>query len=538
MAKLERTEKPINVILEECQRGELGLPEIQRGYVWGQTQVRDFIESLYKEYPCGLILYWKPPSEVLENLQLRDFAVRLGTGGGIRPPSFLVLDGQQRLTSLMKVLQRDPKVYFHVGDERFEIYSRKMDGQSMWVPVESVLTDGAVKVWMNLKLAVGKEASEEFLTRLSRLEKIKEYRIPVEILHTDDYDEITEAFIRINSRGTKLREAELAIARLAFNLPGIVAKEFDEALDEYEQNHFEFDARFLMRCFVAVATGQSRFRHLREFWKKTSPSELEQYWKSTRQGLDYAINLLRTSIGIESSDWIPSLSAIVPLVVYLSSREGPVGDAEANLLVFWFYSASTWGRYSASLETKLDEDLLAMRESGMEGLVRNCRKEVSDFRVDEHELIGTYQRSPFRPLLFAIVRRKHARDWFHPVELTATNVGPKHQIELHHIFPRSLLKKHEGFETKEIDDLANIAFLSQDANRKVRNLEPVEYIKKFKIELDRLAAQFVPADHEVPADQDLWRVENFRKFLEKRRRLISAAMNDYLRALGGPLFDL
>lgn len=61
MAKLERTEKPINVIIEERRRGELGLPEIQRGYVWKQTQVRDLIESMYKEYPCGLILLWKPP---------------------------------------------------------------------------------------------------------------------------------------------------------------------------------------------------------------------------------------------------------------------------------------------------------------------------------------------------------------------------------------------------------------------------------------------------------------------------------------------
>lgn len=536
MAKLERTEKPINVILEECKRGEISLPEIQRGYVWNQSQVRDLVESLYKEYPCGLILYWKPPAEVLENLKLKDFAVPVGDASPASRPSFLVLDGQQRITSLIKVLKEDPDVRFHVGDEKFEIYSGKMSVDPLWVPAAKVIEEGAPKVWMELKSQAGNHYPEEYwhswLARLGRLEKIKDYRIPVEILHSDDFEEVTEAFIRINSRGTKLREAELAIARLAFSLPGIVSEEFDSALEEYEKNGFEFDARLIIRCYVAVATGHTRFRHLKEFWKKATQRELEQYWKQTRKGLDYSINLLRTNIGIESSEWIPSLSALVPLCVYLAAKDKPISDQETNDLLFWFYSASIWGRYSGSTETKLDEDLAAMRESGVAGLIRNCRKEVSDFRVDEPELVGTYQRSPFLPLLFAIVRkRKEARDWFHGVELRATNVGPKHQIELHHIFPRSLLRKQEKFETWEIDDLANIAFLSQDANRKVRNLEPIEYIHKFDIERKRLEAQF------VPTDENLWRVENFRNFLTERRRLIARAMNDYLREIGGPYVE-
>ncbi|GAG89697.1 unnamed protein product, partial [marine sediment metagenome] len=119
MAKLTRMEKPMNVIIEERQRGELGLPEIQRGYVWKQTQVRDLIESMYKNYPCGLILYWKPPSEMLDNLQLRESAISSSRASADKKPTFLVLDGQQRITSIMRVLEGTTEVYFNVEEEKF-----------------------------------------------------------------------------------------------------------------------------------------------------------------------------------------------------------------------------------------------------------------------------------------------------------------------------------------------------------------------------------------------------------------------------------
>ena len=141
MAKLERTEKPINVIIEERLRGELGLPEIQRGYVWKQTQVRDLIESMYKEYPCGLILLWKAQAEMLENIKLRDS--QLNTNKNAKP-QLLVLDGQQRLTSIIRVIDGDTDVYFNVEEEKFEIKSPKIKGNPLWVSITKILKDGAL----------------------------------------------------------------------------------------------------------------------------------------------------------------------------------------------------------------------------------------------------------------------------------------------------------------------------------------------------------------------------------------------------------
>jgi len=536
MAKLERTEKPFNVIIEERQRGELALPEIQRGYVWKQTQVRDLIESMYKEYPCGLILLWKPPSEMLKGLKLRESVISPEVGAKDKTPTFLVLDGQQRITSIIKVLDGSTDVYFNVEDEKFEIKSPKIRGNPLWISITKLFREGATKIWRELKRNVPDQSEDkydEYLDRLTKIEKTKEYRIPVEILHTDDYEEITEAFIRINSKGTKLREAELALAQLALKLPGMVSEEFEKALDEYEESNFEFEARFLMRCFVAVATGQSKFKFLTKLWQLNEENIID-YWEKTKIGLDHSISFLRTNLGIESSDWIPSINSLVPLVAFFS-RKTHLSEREERHLLFWYFSANMWGRYSGSVESKLDQDLDILldkntneiRENGVEGLIKNCRRDISDFVVDEEELVELYQRSAFMPLLFSVIRKRRAKDWFNGIELSATNVGPDNRIELHHFFPRSVLKSR-GVPRKLYDDFSNIVFLSRKANREIRYSMPIDYIKRNRIEENRLSDQF------IPLDEDLWKHENFEKFLISRRKAIAYAMNQHLTEYGEP----
>jgi len=196
-----------------------------------------------------------------------------------------------------------------------------------------------------------------------------------------------------------------------------------------------------------------------------------------------------------------------------------------------------WGRYSSSAETKLDQDLdvLVDKESGVlkpnaiESMIRNCRRDVPDLIVDEDELKETYQLSSFMPVLFALIRKKRARDWFNGIELSATNVGPDNRIELHHFFPRAVLKESK-FPRGLYDDLSNIVFLSQEANREIRHTLPGNYIEKYikrnNIELKRLSDQF------IPLDESLWKLENYEKFLQVRRRSMAKALNDYLGEFG------
>jgi len=98
------------------------------------------------------------------------------------------------------------------------------------------------------------------------LEKIKEYQYPVMIIHTGDYEEVTESFIRVNSKGTRLREAEPVMAQLAFRWPGALVKEFESALDDCEQANYELNARFMIRYFGTVATGRIVYYPVQENW--------------------------------------------------------------------------------------------------------------------------------------------------------------------------------------------------------------------------------------------------------------------------------
>jgi len=362
---------------------------------------------------------------------------------------------------------------------------------------------------------------DEYLERLSRLEKIKDYRYPVMIIHTDDYEEITEAFIRVNFKGTRLKEAEMAMARLAFRWPRVLVEDFETALKDYENAGFDFEPRFLIRCFVAVGTGQSRFKHINNLWAKNR-DELEEIWRQTKRGVDYTINFLKNNAGIESTEWIPSLNALIPLVVYISDSK-VLSKQDERRLLFWYFCATIHGRFTGSPESKLDQDLKAIKESTA-ALIDNLKREIPDYKITSRMITGKYQTNPSLPLLFSIFRQNKAEDWFTGTILSSTNFGPSHQLEFHHIFPKALLNSSSNkYTSEEIDDIGNIAFLSQKANRSITDSKPKDYLKD--IDKEKLKAQL------IPIDETLWELENFKKFLDTRREMLTNAINTYLSSL-------
>jgi len=318
------------------------------------------------------------------------------------------------------------------------------------------------------------------------------------------------------------------MAQLAFRWPGALVKQFENALDDYEQAGYDLEARFLMRCYVSIATGQSKFKFLGELWKKT-PEELEEIWKKTKRAVDHTINFIKTNAGLESSYWIPSINALVPIVSFFASKQGHLASEEEQGVLFWFYEATIHGRFAASAETKIDQDLKAIRtENPIDILIANLRKDTPTLDITAEMVEGKYQRNPFLPLLFVISRNKGAKDWFTGTVLSSTHVGIDHQLALHHIFPKSLLKETGSFRSHEIDDLANIAFLSRKANTTILNSPPNTYLPK--IEKERLEAQL------VPLEENLWSIGRFKDFLKARRKLIVKAFNSYLQNLGQRYF--
>jgi hypothetical protein len=203
MAKLERTSKQAKLIAEELASGILGIPEIQRDYVWSERQAIDLIDSMYKQYPTGLILLWKPTR--LPKLRTKNEIT----------PNYLILDGQQRITSLEKIFSGKIKILFDIEKETFQKYTSKSSLAKNLIPVNDILKD-MYPIAEKIKEDVHLDHSEIY-KRLDSVRRIGDYEFPVMIMNTDNYYEVTESFIRLNSKGTVLRTTELAMAKLAFN---------------------------------------------------------------------------------------------------------------------------------------------------------------------------------------------------------------------------------------------------------------------------------------------------------------------------------
>ncbi|MBI4611395.1 MAG: DUF262 domain-containing protein [Candidatus Rokubacteria bacterium] len=516
----------VRELLDEIERGQVLLPEIQRAYVWKGPQVTKLVDSLYREYPAGQILLWDtvelPITKHLEGVE----APRLPSPGQPK----IVLDGQQRVTSLYKALvkgQDGIEVYFNLDAEQFQLYHRRLKADPLWVPLRAVFNNEQpdLEILRGIEAAGGPglndPRSQIYLDRLQKLKRVGEYKFPIEIFRSDDYEEVTELFIRVNSAGTRLRAAELVLAQLALRLPGAIVEKFENALDEYEGLGFSLDARFLMRAFIAIGTRQSRFRYLTEFWKK-SQDELRGIWERTERAVDSAVNFVRQNARFESSEWLPSLNALIPIAAYFDRQRKIVKDVETGLLR-WFYLASLRGRYSVSLETGLDEDLKAFGAADpIAELVKNLGP-LGSLEVSADEFDDAGWRNPLFPMTYAVARKRRAKDWFRGIALGTDVVGEEQQIHIHHIFPKALLKE-AGVRRKDRDEIANLAFLAARPNRQISKRPPDEYLAEIADQHpDRLEAQC------IPKDRSLWKLDRFQDFLVTRRELMAAAVNDLIR---------
>ena len=265
-----------------------------------------------------------------------------------------------------------------------------------------------------------------------------------------------------------------------------------------------------------MATGQSRFGRL----GSVEPEAVRAAWERTQKAIEHLLNLLRQNLGIESMAWLPSINALVVPVAYLATRG--VREADINSLLRWFLLASTWQRYAGSSETALDQDLRRLREPDpFLGLLEEIRQTVGRLEVTATDLDDAGVQSPFFLVTYLACRQQGATDWWTGVKLNSTNLGTAHELELHHIFPSALVR--DRYSQRDVNELANLAFLSRAANREIGMKEPREYLPG--IPEERLRQQF------IPLNRDLWGVDRFQDFLAARRELLATGINAVFRDL-------
>ncbi|MDE2966712.1 MAG: DUF262 domain-containing protein [Chloroflexota bacterium] len=504
MGQIEESFPTIENLATRFHEGKLAMPEIQRDQVWTPRQVQELIDSLYRGYPVGTMLFWNTDDTVATREHSIDAS----------QTSVFILDGQQRLTALSGLrFENAPDIRFNVESDDFAVATKSTKDDPLWVSVSEILESGVISTAKKHGF-LKRDDDEVVLERLERVQKIKDVKVTVHTVRDFDYEEVAEIFIRANTTGRPLGSADIAIARIALGVPGLVSDDLSEFRETLDSVGWDIPMPLIMRCIAAIATGRSELKGI----DSLSSGKITEAWNLAKPAIETFLNCLENDLGIESWSWISSSNALVVPVSYLAGQES--GSFDKSGLLRWFLLSLVWQRYSAGVEGRLNQDLQALDEPDPFKPLEKRLRQVAGGRLDlkgsDLEKTG---RGRFLLMAYLACRGRKATDWFSETTLSSTNLGSQNRLEEHHIFPRDLVK--DDHESEQVDELANIAFLSQRANRQIRKSLPAKYLPK--IDEEKLAQQC------VPTDPDLWELKSFPEFLEKRRTALSQEINRVLK---------
>ena len=566
---MAQTNIKVNELVDKVQRGELTLPEMQRRYVWPATRVRDLLDSLYREYPSGTILVW----ETDEEMPVRQLAVQ-ATRTPTTSQKLLLLDGQQRVTSLTAILSGEPihvrsknrqktiDILFNlehpdgppvdlievddldfnadiedIEDEEtaerdiqadmrkrtFVVGSRSLKNDPIWVSVSDIFKKDPSEILQNTGItSLADPRYKKYSERLAKIRNIKDYSYHVEILpSTMSYEEVTEIFVRVNSLGIKLRGTDLAMAQITSKWKGFMDK-VEELAGEFDHDEdYIIETGLPVRLMTIFATKQCKFKTI----GKVNKEKLEESWKQGVEGLRFAVNFIRENAGVDNLSYLSSPFLIIPIAVYWILKDNEsLTPEEQNKLLKWLFIAHMRGHYSmGSSESILDADLgILFKGKGLEELINQLHLHVKKFNVDYEDLVNRSIRSPFFSMLYFVLKHNGVKDWWSGLKLSDKHTGNAHTIQYHHIFPKSLLK---DYDRKEVNEIANMAFIGGKANRQITNKEPIEYME----EIIKRQTEEALTSQLIPIDRNIWQLSNYREFLNYRRNAIAEMINDFMK---------
>lgn len=516
----------ISTILDHIDSGHMALPEFQRGYVWNRDQVRGLFDSLYRRHPVGGLLVWATESKT---------AAHRGEGALAAGVVKLLLDGQQRMTSLYGVVRgKAPKFFdgnaqaftglrFHLEEQTFAFFqSLKMQGDPLWVDVTELMNKGSAGLGEFVTRLTAQPALApkvgDYVGRLSRLLGMTDIDLHVEEVTGVDktLDVVVDIFNRVNSGGTKLSKGDLALAKICADWSE--ARDTMKAkLKEWAKAGYRFNLDWLLRSVNTALTGEAKFQFLHD----KSAEDIQDGLKRATKHIDTSLNLISGRLGLDHDQVFFGRFGVPVMVRYLDRRKGVMSAQERDKLLFWFVQAGMWGRFSGSTESFIDQDLAALEgpDGGLDKLLEQLRLWHGGLRAEPGHFTGWSLGARFYPVLYLLTRMGEARDWGTGLPLKSSLLGKMSRLEVHHIFPKAQLYKRK-FKRPEVNALANFCFLTKDTNLVITDRLPEEYFPAVeKAHPGALASQW------IPSDQALWKVENFRQFLEARKALLATELN-------------
>ncbi len=282
----------------------MALPEFQRGYAWNRDQVRGLFDSLYRRHPVGSLLVWATEAKIASHRGEGDLAP-----GVVK----LLLDGQQRMTSLYGVVRgRAPAFFdgdkrafsglmFHLEDELFRFYQpTKMEGDPRWVDVTALMQKRheGLGEFVNSFAQRPELASRigDYTSGLSRVLGILDVDLHIEELTHEQksLDVVVDIFNRVNSGGTKLSKGDLALAKICADWPE-ARRQMQGHLKEWEKHEYNLTLDWLLRCVNTVLTGEAKFHHLHS----EGAGDIQEGLKRAVKWVHQSLNLIGNRLGLD-----------------------------------------------------------------------------------------------------------------------------------------------------------------------------------------------------------------------------------------------
>jgi hypothetical protein len=570
----KRVDYDLDGLLHYIDIGDIGLPDIQRPFVWSNTKVRDLLDSMYRGFPVGYLLFW-------EN-QANDGAKQIGTTDKAhKVPARLIVDGQQRLTSLYAVFrgkkvfdadykERQIEIAFRPRDGKFEVADAAIRRDVEWIPNISdiwtsnksnrkIVNDFLDKLSQKMKLS--EEQEETIAHNLDRLFDLLKFPFTaLEIASSVDEEQVADIFVRINSEGVKLNQADFILTLLSvfWNKGRMALEDFcrrahlapTESDGPSPFNYFiQPDPDQLLRVSVAYGFRRARLKSIYQVLRGRdmdtdvfSAEKREAQFKILQAAQTEVLNITAwhqylsalIGAGFRSGEMVSSQSALLyGYVFYLMGRNRfKVQEHTLQKLIgHWFFFSTLRGRYTNSPESVMDGDL-----SRLKGINTADEFVATLDDVMASELTNDYwtitlpadldSSSARNPELFAYIaaQNKLSAPVLFSHKKVAELLDPslrttRKSLERHHLFPKAWLIRNVSDDLKLINQQANYALIEWPDNIDISDDPPSEYVPKIR---PRFSSDEWRRMHELHALPDNWESMKYQDFLIERRKLMAA----------------
>lgn len=578
----------LSQLIGDIDLGKLALPELQRPFVWKKTAVRDLLDSMYRGFPVGYLMLWNA-AEVDSRF--------IGADGKQNTPTEFIVDGQQRLTSLFAVMKGVEvtfkdfskgriRIAFRPRDGRFEVTDAAIEKDpeflasitELWTDEDWEVTNAFIDRLRHARPDALKDGGESQLrSALGRLSGLKDYPFQaVQIGHEVDEERVAEIFLRVNSGGTPLTQADFILTLLS------VFREQDRRRLE----RFAEDARIvpsngkaspynhivrpaadqLLRVAILVAFRRGRLQSALALLRGASiegdanlgEKERDEQLDRLTNAIDLVLDLtswheyLKTlmAAGFRRSSEITSENNVVLVyALYLIGRQyGLSHSALRTTIARYFFMSSLTGRYTGSFETQITQDAQALTQAANgDEYLAGMRQIISTTLTPDYWTItlpqGLATSAHRGPGLFAYAASLcllnarvppfveeagdneqkagiFIRDLFDPV------LQPKKApVERHHLYPRKYLQQQGVTGTRRVNQIANLSYVEWPENIEISATPPADYWPKY-------APQFTNEDlfhHALPED---WHRLEYEEFLDRRRAFIAAVIRKGFESIG------